>query len=129
MQDNDARLAALQDLTSIPLGDLIDAYNTSDGNMSEKRRMVRLLHICSSVCCSVCCRRCRSLLIIAADCCVPIVLANCLTGPSWVFMLYIQTGDIVCCIIVGSGLEEFDTSKRRYQQQHLGVLRSRQCYT
>ena len=41
MQDNDARLAALHDLTNIPLDDLIDAYNTSDGDMSEKRRMVR----------------------------------------------------------------------------------------
>lgn len=30
--------------------------------------------------------------------------------------------DIACGNIVGSGLEEFDASKRRYQQQHLGIL-------
>jgi len=66
MQDNDARLAALHDLTSIPLDDLIDAYNTSDANMSEKRRMVRSLHICTAFCCSVCCRMWHSLFIIAA---------------------------------------------------------------
>ncbi len=40
-------------------------------------------------------------------------------------MLYILTGDIVRGIDVGSGLEEFDASKRGYQQQHHGVLRSR----
>ena len=87
MQDNDARLAALHDLTSIPLDDLIDAYNTSDGDMSDKRRMVRSLHICMTVCCSVCSRGCLNLFIIAAACCDPIVLANCSTELSWVFML------------------------------------------